>query len=132
MSFYYGNKRFSANYAVGMSDTNVFKLNTFDPKPKHINFKGELTTCVFPDGTIYQTKTDGVDKFSPPIGVALCIAYYIYGSKSKFKREIAEVFPFEPGSVPVIALWIASMAYGSGGAFRKVVLEAFLRARERE
>lgn len=54
------------------------------------NKKKGITTVVFNDGDVQMSKCSDKDVFDEAVGVALCIATHLAGSKTKFKKFIAE------------------------------------------
>jgi len=56
--------------------------------PKSIIFNGTTTICIFGDGTKVISRPQKGEKFDKETGVAMCIAKYIYGSRSKFLKAI--------------------------------------------
>ena len=57
-------------------------------KPKKIVFiDNKITKCVFWDGTEVFVEVKGGDIFDEEIGVALCVAHYLYRDESKGKRK---------------------------------------------
>jgi hypothetical protein len=55
---------------------------------KQIIFNGVTTVCIFHDGTKVISRPQNGEKFDRETGVAMCIAKYIYGSRSKFLRAV--------------------------------------------
>lgn len=56
--------------------------------PVHIIFNGVTTICIFGDGTKVISRPQKGEKFDKETGVAMCIAKYIYGSRSKFLKAV--------------------------------------------
>ena len=55
-----------------------------------LNKKKGITTVVFKDGDVQMSKCSDKDTFDENVGVALCIASHLAGSKTKFKDFVAE------------------------------------------
>ena len=55
---------------------------------KQIIFNGVTTICIFHDGTKVISRPQKGERFDRETGVAMCIAKYIYGSRSKFLRAV--------------------------------------------
>lgn len=49
-----------------------------------------ITTVVFENGEVRMAKTYKGDKYDANIGVALCLAYNDFGSKTKFKKMVKD------------------------------------------
>ena len=56
--------------------------------PVHTIFSGVTTICIFGDGTWVISRPQKGEKFDKETGVAMCIAKYIYGSRSKFLKAV--------------------------------------------
>jgi hypothetical protein len=56
--------------------------------PRQIVYNGVTTICIFHDGTKVISRPQNGEKFDRETGVAMCIAKYIYGSRSKFLRAV--------------------------------------------
>ena len=56
--------------------------------PDRIIFNGVTTICIFGDGTKVISRPQKGEKFDKETGVAMCIAKYIYGSRSKFLKAV--------------------------------------------
>jgi hypothetical protein len=56
--------------------------------PEHIIFNGVTTVCSFGDGTKVISRPQKGENFDKETGVAMCIAKYIYGSRSKFLKAV--------------------------------------------
>jgi hypothetical protein len=52
--------------------------------PKQIIFNGVTTVCIFGDGTKIIARPQDGERFDKETGVAMCIAKYLFGSRSKF------------------------------------------------
>jgi hypothetical protein len=55
---------------------------------KEIKFYGTTTVCKFHDGTYVSARPQKDEVFCEETGVAMCIAKYIYGSRSKFLKAV--------------------------------------------
>jgi len=55
---------------------------------KHIIYNGITTICIFFDDTKVISRPQKGERFDRETGVAMCIAKYIYGSRSKFQRAV--------------------------------------------
>ena len=53
-----------------------------------VNEKKKVTTVVFKDGDVQMSKCSEHDQFDKNVGVALCIAAHLSGSKTKFKEFV--------------------------------------------
>jgi hypothetical protein len=62
--------------------------NNYKETPDHIIFNGVTTICIFHDGTKVISRPQNGEKFDRETGVAMCIAKYVYGSRSKFLRAV--------------------------------------------
>jgi hypothetical protein len=58
------------------------------PFIKEIKFYGTTTVCIFHDGTYVSARPQKDEVFCEETGVAMCIAKYIYGSRSKFLKAV--------------------------------------------
>ena len=58
------------------------------PEPKQIIYNGITTICIFHDNTKVISRPQKGEKFDKETGVAMCIAKYIYGSRSKFLKAV--------------------------------------------
>jgi hypothetical protein len=56
--------------------------------PVKIIFNGVTTICFFGDGTYVSARPQKDEVFCEETGVAMCIAKYIYGSRSKFLKAV--------------------------------------------
>ena len=79
-------------YATTMSQI-VYKPRANDGRwaevmPEQISFYGTTTVCKFPDGKYTSARPQKGENFDKETGVAMCIAKYIYGSRSKFLRAV--------------------------------------------
>lgn len=78
--------------AHGLLKENLVKLLLNKNKIKSITaneVKG-ITTVVFENGEVRMAKTYKGDKYDTDIGVALCLAYNTFGSKTKFKKMVKD------------------------------------------
>lgn len=64
------------------------RLDSVHYTPKQINFCGTTTVCIFDDDKIVVSRPQKGENFDKETGVAMCIAKYIYGSRSKFLRAV--------------------------------------------
>ena len=64
------------------------KLDRCHYSPEQISFYGTTTVCKFPDGKYTSARPQKGEKFDKETGVAMCIAKYIYGSRSKFLKAV--------------------------------------------
>lgn len=62
--------------------------NTIDVKSVHVNEQKKACTVVFSNGTHETVKCSEKDNFDPYVGIALCIAQRIFGSKTKFHKIV--------------------------------------------
>ena len=53
-----------------------------------LNEDKKITTVVFGDGSVKMSKCNKKDSYDPSIGVAMCIAYKIFDSKTKFHKYV--------------------------------------------
>ena len=58
------------------------------PFIKQIIYNGTTTVCIFHDNTKVISRPQKGEKFDKETGVAMCIAKYIYGSRSKFLKAV--------------------------------------------
>jgi len=67
--------------------------------PEHIIFNGITTVCIFQDGTKVISRPKKGERFDKETGVAMCIAKYIYGSRSKFLKAVNSGHEPHQGSI---------------------------------
>jgi len=86
---YIGTQR-SGKSAFAKFVAKEMKLKTTweEVKPEHIIYNGTTTICIFGDGTKVISRPQKGEKFDKETGVAMCIAKYIYGSRSKFLKAV--------------------------------------------
>jgi len=53
-----------------------------------INEKKKVVTVVFLNGDVQMAKCQPEDNFDSKIGIALCMAYHVFGSKNKFNKYV--------------------------------------------
>ena len=63
-------------------------IEHFTTMPEQIIFNGTTTICIFHDKTKVISRPQKGEKFDKETGVAMCIAKYIYGSRSKFLKAV--------------------------------------------
>jgi hypothetical protein len=56
--------------------------------PKQVIFNGITTVCIFGDNTKVISRPQKGEVFCKETGVAMCIAKYVYGSRSKFLKAV--------------------------------------------
>ena len=63
-------------------DGNILSITVNEPK--------RVVTVVFGDNDVQMATCTKDDKFDLRVGVAMCIAYHIYGSKNAFHKEVEQ------------------------------------------
>lgn len=65
-------------------------LDVWKDKPfiKQIIYNGVTTVCIFHDDTKVISRPQKGENYDKETGVAMCIAKYIYGSRSKFLKAV--------------------------------------------
>ena len=58
--------------------------------PKQVHFIDTTTIVIFHDGEIIVSRPTNGDKFDPEVGLAMCIAKRIYGSRRAFKQAVSK------------------------------------------
>lgn len=74
------NLKFQGVICLGRINTSISSIT--------VNENMKIVTVVFEDGDVQMSKCTEDDKFDINVGVAMCIAYHLYGSKSKFHKEV--------------------------------------------
>ena len=68
------------NEETEVLDANILSITVNEPK--------KIVTVVFGDNDVQMAACTKDDKFDVNVGVALCIAYHIYGTKNAFHKEV--------------------------------------------
>lgn len=68
-----------------------------DFKSITVNEKKRIVTVVFADGDVRMSKCSKSDHFDVSVGVALCVAQHLFGSKTNFHKKIEKVAKYVGG-----------------------------------
>nr|DAW66829.1 MAG TPA: hypothetical protein [Caudoviricetes sp.] len=68
-----------------------------DFKSITVNEKKRIVTVVFADGDVRMSKCNKSDQFDVAVGVALCVAQHLFGSKTNFHKKIEKVAKYVGG-----------------------------------
>ena len=64
-------------------------LMAYTDKPQTVIYNGNTTICIFADGTKVLSRPMEGDTFDKSTGVAMCIAKYVCGSRTKFQKLVS-------------------------------------------
>lgn len=82
---YENSRKLKTARIIDSSESNPYNITSITANKN----KG-ITTVVFEDGEVQMSKLAKGDHYDASVGVALCIAYREFGSKTKFKKFVEE------------------------------------------
>lgn len=82
---YENSRKLKTARIIDSSESNPYNITSITANKN----KG-ITTVVFEDGEVQMSKLAKGDHYDTSVGVALCIAYREFGSKTKFKKFVEE------------------------------------------